>query len=190
MIVFQKNAETLVNAHKRLLCRVTAAWSCWSQGTSCFIGLVLSFSVWIFIDITLMCFFLSLVYCRLNRASLLIKAPSPLLHLSCSREEQRMRGGEEAFVWTDGPRRCCCFSPPLIFDLPNAFEWPSSRQHRHLTPVRGMTMTHRHRGGTSCPSVIRYNLFPLGRSIFVLRTFFHWFCYELWTSSGQCPSTP
>lgn len=22
------------------------------------------------------------------------------------------------------------------------------------------------------------------------RTFFHWSCYELWTSSGQCPSTP
>lgn len=30
MIVFQKNAETLVNAHKRLLCCVTAAWSCLS----------------------------------------------------------------------------------------------------------------------------------------------------------------
>lgn len=77
-------------------------------------------------------------------------------------------------MWTDGPRCCCCcfFSPPLIFDLPNAFEWPSSRQHRHLTPARDTTMTRRRRGGTSCPSVIRYNLFPSGRSIFVLRTFF------------------
>ncbi len=28
MIVFQKNAETLVNAHKRMLCYVTAARSC------------------------------------------------------------------------------------------------------------------------------------------------------------------
>lgn len=66
-----------------------------------------------------MCFFLSLVYCRLNRASLLIKAPSPLLHLSCSREEQRMREEE---------RRRSCGQMDHVAAAASALRWSLTSQ--------------------------------------------------------------
>lgn len=72
-------------------------------------------------------------------------------------------------MWTDGPRCCCFFSSLLILDLPNPLEWLSSQQHGHLTTARGMTLTQRHKGGTSCPSVTHYNSFP---HFFVLWTLF------------------
>lgn len=92
-------------------------------------------------------------------------------------------------MWTDGPRCCCCFffSSLLTLDLPNPFEWLSSKQHGHLTTARGMTITQRHIGGTSCPSVTHYNPFP---QFLCYGPFFHWFCYELWNWSGRCPSNP
>lgn len=73
--------------------------------------------------------------------------------------------GEEVLVWTDGPR-CCCFSPLLIFDPPNAVVTAT----RTLDPSVKRDVTHRQRGGTSCPSVTHYNLFPLDPEI-VLWTF-------------------
>lgn len=69
-----------------------------------------------------------------------------------------------------------------------ALRWSlTSRIHSNglLTPAQGMAMTHRHRGGTS----IHLLLTTISSLSFCVTDLFHWFCYELCTSSGQCPST-
>lgn len=101
------------------------------------------------------------------------------LFTSRARDERR-RGGARVDRWTT-----------LLLNQASADLWPPKCiRMAVVTATQTLDPSARHDEDSETEAGLPVHLSLTTISIFVLRTFFHWFCYELWTSSGQCPSTP
>ncbi len=117
---------------------------------------------------------LSLISCRLNRASLLIKAPSSPIHRE---EETRRSCGQMDHV------AAAAASSALFWSLTSRIH-SDGRSHSN-TDTWPQRDTWRWLKDTEAGLPVHLLLTTILSLSFCVMDHFHWFCYELWTSSGH-----